>query len=208
MKLEDIDWSGVDPDLERQARRAATPGADVWLARDKDGPVALVVDAEGIRVARRFATHRYLWAELSEVGGKVTTLSISPRGSRPLFLTMDSEQDRTAAESAVTRHGGRLGELGADAVPPPPRPGPGRDPARSARDQLVSFFAVGTGLALIGTILSAATWPSSVGDEGGGLPFAVGVIAAGIGQLLALVAVVGWGVMYGVRAAGVDVRRD
>lgn len=84
--------------------------------------------------------------------------------------------------------------------------------AASAAWTLASFAFAGVVASLIGGIIAARTWPHTTvdgfglyaspvqhGSTGGAV---AGLIVAGIGGVLIQIAIIGWGVLWGVRAAG------
>ncbi|RZI85702.1 MAG: hypothetical protein EOO67_15785 [Microbacterium sp.] len=91
--------------------------------------------------------------------------------------------------------------------PAPRRPAAAGSPAR-ARDALVQLFWGGVAVQIVAGIIVGATWPRTDVDTGEAIGSKGGVVAGYLvgsaGTLLVLVALIGWGVMLGVRAARAD----
>jgi hypothetical protein len=79
-----------------------------------------------------------------------------------------------------------------------------------ARKTVTMFFAVGLAMLVLGVIVAGAAWPHTGIDALSGTPESRGsaLVAmlslgvAGVGQLLATIAVVAWGVRLGMESAG------
>lgn len=140
------------------------------------------------------------------------TLTLWLQASQPLDLTLPDAASCAELRTALVEHGVEESEhgtasgmpTGAEEASPPSDT---KDQARSARELLVTLFCVGLALALAGGLIVGASWPGpatdSSGDDHNGVWF--GLILGAIGQVLAFIAVVGWGVMLGLRASGVAV---
>lgn len=72
--------------------------------------------------------------------------------------------------------------------------------ANEANETLRVCFYGGLALGVTGIGFLAVAWPSD--GDGGSLLWLVAIALAFIGTMMALVAVVGWGVSLGVRASG------
>lgn len=82
---------------------------------------------------------------------------------------------------------------------------------KSQRKTVVELFALGFALAVIGFIIVAAYWPSTTADFVGGQVVPVdhgssdGVLVGfglvGLGEIFAGIAIVAWGVRYGIESA-------
>jgi hypothetical protein len=78
-----------------------------------------------------------------------------------------------------------------------------------ARKTVTMLFAAGLAMLIVGVILAAATWPHTKIDaisgtseaKGSALVAMLALGVAGVGQLLAAIAVVAWGVRFGMESA-------
>ena len=72
---------------------------------------------------------------------------------------------------------------------------------KQAVDNLKGFVAVGLILVIIGGLILAFAWPSSVDESGSGFGVAVGFLFAWIGNVMLFVGLIGWDVKMGREAS-------
>jgi drug/metabolite transporter (DMT)-like permease len=80
--------------------------------------------------------------------------------------------------------------------------------AEDAARRLSGYFWLGLVVGAFGVVVALVAWPGTATPEGEGPVLTgdravayAGLLLYGVGQLLVLLAVIGWGVMLGVRAA-------
>lgn len=176
----DIDELGVGEALRA---RVAAGGhtTDVWPVRDGVAPAVLVVSPGGATVLGPEGDRVFRWPEVSYVRAEVGSVGFrsatAPTMAR--FALTEPGHGREILE-AVARYGGPVA---------PAQAGPTE--AQRARRTLNQALGTGIVLQLLAALVLGVDTASAV----------VGLLLAAAGGLLTLLAVVGWGVVLGIRAA-------